>query len=491
MNEKHSFPFSPELLAQTPPEVLAYFLDRLEQAEKIIAQLEERLALTSKNSNLPPSSDSPGQKTKSKPKSERKRGGQPGHKGHKRELLPPEQVDSIISVKPENCRQCGLSFDAIQSSNPERHQVTELPVIRPIVTEYQLHHLTCPNCQTNNHAKKPKGVPEGMFGPRLMSMVALSSGSYQLSKRQITQLLRDFFGVTLSLGTVSRIEKRVSNALRHPVEEVERFLPHQEVVHIDETGMKQEKKKGWMWTFVTKEVSLFRLSRSRGSEIPKEVLGEGFSGLGYTDRWGAYNWLAPTNRQFCWAHLIRDFERLKLRGKRDEKLANRLLHCSKRLFKWLRKVRDGTLSIDKLEQKVRPLRAEVLSHLREGKRCVQTKRKARTCRCEELNQSCLSQETAKFCRSLVKNEESLFAGLKNLELTNNAAERAIRQGVLYRKRSFGVDSGSGGKFLERVMTTVGTLRKQERNLMEFVFDAVGAFLSGELGPSLLPLQQTP
>lgn len=91
----------------------------------------------------------------------------------------------------------------------------------------------------------------------------------------------------------------------------------------------------------------------------------------------------------------------------------------------------------------------------------------------------------------MKNEESLFAGLKNLELTNNAAERAIRQGVLYRKRSFGVDSGSGGKFLERVMTTVGTLRKQERNLMEFVFDAVGAFLSGELGPSLLPLQQTP
>lgn len=502
------FPLTPEAIAQTSPEVLASFFlqllsrleaaekraeaaeKRAEAAEKRVKQLEERLALTSQNSHKPPSSDPPSTPKKPNKKSKRKRGGQPGHKGHKRELLPPEKVDSIIEVKPQACRGCGHGLTSYESSQPERHQVTELPPIKPIVTEYRRHHINCPLCQTRNHAKLPPGVPEGQFGPRLLSMTALCSGAYDLTKRQIVSMFRDFFSVRMAVGTVVRNERVVSRALAHPVEEVAQYIKTSEVVNADETGMKQENKRGWLWVFTTAMVTYFVLSLSREKKVPQQVLGKEFSGVIYSDRWRAYDWIPPEQRHFCWAHLIRDFKKIELRGGRDERLACALLDCSSRLFGSLKRVRAGTSSRKNFEKKVKEVKSKMRWWLSDGVRCIETKKVARSCACEERGESCLSQKTARFCKTLLSQWESLWVGAKYLELTNNAAERALRPAVVYRKKSFGVKSRAGAVFLERIMTAKMSLRQQKRGVLEFLIEAVKSHLSGQLHPSLLP-QTTP
>jgi hypothetical protein len=81
----------------------------------------------------------------------------------------------------------------------------------------------------------------------------------------------------------------------------------------------------------------------------------------------------------------------------------------------------------------------------------------------------------------------LFVAVKGLEPTNNAAERAIRPAVLWRKNSFGSQSEEGSIFVARMLTVVTTLRSQNRNVLDFLTDAIRANRKGTTSPSLLPL----
>ncbi len=436
-------PPSQQLLDRTPPEVLSYFMAhiariewltwrveqaeaRAEAAEARVGELEQRLALTSQNSNKPPSSDppdAPNQRGRGRQKKKRKPGGQPGHKGHKRELLPVEAVDELIKIIPQSCSGCGHSFEGIESLTPERHQVTELPPVKPVVTEYQLHHLDCPGCGAKIKAERPQGVPPGMFGPRLVALMALLTGQYQLTKRLVVRMMQDFFGVKMALGSVSRIEQVASNALAQPVGEIAAAIPHQKRVHADETGMKQKKKKGWLWVFLTESISLFVLSASRGAKVVKEVLGLDFSGTLYSDRWSAYNWIDDSQRQFCWAHLIRDFEQFKLRGDEPARLGELLLHQSEHLFELVHRVRDGTLSRAVFERRARKIRQEVNFRLEQAGRCAHTKKRPRSCECEKKGRKCISQKTARLCRSLMGREEGLWKFLVEGEATTILTHR--------------------------------------------------------------------
>ena len=182
-----------------------------------VTDLEARLGQNSRNSSKPPSSDSPGapKRPKRKP-SGRKRGGQPGHEGRTRELLLPEQVDEIFELKPEKCGRCGAALRGADLS-PQRRQVTEVPKVKPHVTEYRLHALGCPRCGETTRAQLPAGVPSGAFGARLQAMVAVCTGVWRLSKRTAEELLRDLFGAKISLGSVSACEETVSEVLAEPV----------------------------------------------------------------------------------------------------------------------------------------------------------------------------------------------------------------------------------------------------------------------------------
>src|SRR5271166_978276 len=218
----------PEPLWNTvPPEaqvailaVLDSLKGRIAELEQRVGDLEARLKLNSTNSSKPPSSDPIGLKRKPPtPPSGRKRGGQPGHRRALRSLVPPQKVRTITDCRPTDCRRCGHALVGDDPA-PLVHQVAELPKIEPLVDEYRLHRLACPNCGVTTCGRLPEGVPPGCFGPYLQAVLATLAGGYRLSKRQVQQMAGDLFGLSIATGMVSRLERQSTTVLEAPYHEV-------------------------------------------------------------------------------------------------------------------------------------------------------------------------------------------------------------------------------------------------------------------------------
>ena len=427
----------------------------------------DQLAENSRNSSRPPSADPPSAvRLKSKPTG-RKPGGQPGHKGVTRPLLPPEQVTRVVPVKPKICRHCGAKLCG-DDPHPERHQVVEVPKPIADVTEWQLHGLVC-DCGVLTRAALPEGVPTGAFGPRLQALVAGCTGVYRLSKRTTEELLESVFDVPMALGSVTACEQAMSESVAAPVAEAHDHVKQQPVIHADETGWREARRRAWLWVAVTQFVTVFMIHSRRGAVAARALLGD-FAGILVTDRWSAYNGWKTRLRQVCWAHLLREFTSFSERAGAAGRIGKDLLECVEKMFDWWYRVRDGTLARSSFQEYMKPLRRRVRALLEEGKACDNAK-------------------TAGTCREILKLERALwtFVRVPGVEPTNNAAERAIRPGVLWRKGSFGTHSPAGSRFVERMMTVAATLKQQKRNIIDYLTQAAEAALRGEPAPSLLPV----
>ena len=432
-----------------------------------VQQLEETVA-TSRNSSRPPSSDGADVVKPSPRRSGRKPGGQAGHPGQGRRLVPLEQVDEVVAVKPTHCSHCSGILSGVDP-HPQRHQVSEIPPVQAQVTEYQLHTLCCPQCQLLTPAPWPTGVPTRAFGPRVQALVSLLSGAYRLSKRQIQTLLSDGFGVKMALGTVSPLEQATSQALVEPVDAAHRYIQHQAATNADETSWREGQRKAWLWTVVTSWVSVFVIRFSRGSQVVHELLDDSFEGVVGSDRRSAYSYLPLGQRQLCWAHLKRDFQAFVDRGGESAQVGEVLLELTDQMFGWWYRVRDGTLKRSSFQTYMADLKLRMHLYLWIGQEGPHAK-------------------TAATCREVLKVEKALwtFVSKEGVEPTNNAAERALRPAVLWRKSSFGTHSEAGSRFVERIMTVVATLRQQNRPVLDYLIQAAQAQLEGHTPPSLLP-----
>jgi transposase len=379
-----------------------------------------------------------------------------------------EEVDEVVVLKPDLCGGCQEPLWG-DDPTPFRHQVIDIPPIQPVVTEYQWHQLVCPACGETTRAPWPEGVPSGTYGPRVHATVALCTGSYRLSKRTTQQVMDDLFGVPMSVGTISQSEKLTTEVLAEPVEEARASVPEQPVAHLDETSWREEGKRAWLWVAVTSLLTVFVVRLSRGGQVARELLGEGFSGILVTDRYSAYNWYPVRWRQLCWSHLLRDFEAIRGRGGASEEIGDALLAQAHQMFTWWHRVREGTLARSTFRSYMTPLRREVERLLEAGSQCGVAK-------------------TEGMCREILKRREALwtFVQVEGVEPTNNTAERSIRPGVQWRKGSFGTQSEAGSRYVERIMTVVATLKQQNRNVLDYLTAAHEAALRGEAAPSLLP-----
>jgi transposase len=434
-----------------------------------VRELEARLGQRSGNSSRPPSSDPPGSPPPALPKrTGRKRGGQPGHAKHDRALVPPEKVTRTHVLKPQACACCGKALHG-QDPEPDRHQVVEIPKAVADVDEYQIHTLTCDACGASTRAALPPGVPTGDFGPRLQAIVAVSSGAYKMSKREIEQMVEDFFGVPISLGSVANLEHATSEAIAAPVAEVARAIQKEPVVHADETGWYERSRRAWLWGAIGSTMALFLIRASRGAKVAKELVGAAFAGILVSDRWSGYAWVDPAHRQICWAHLLRQFRGFQDRGPEAERIGSALELLTEVMFHFWHRVRDGTMTRASFRTRMESLRPHIAAWLEQGA-------------------SSAVPRVAGRCREILGLEPALwtFVFVEGVEPTNNAAERILRPGVLWRKRSFGTDSPNGSRFVERILTVVTTLRLQQRNVLDYVTAACQAAISGHPAPSLLP-----
>ena len=443
----------------------------IERQAAQIEELERQVNQNSRNSHKPPSSDGPGTFRRGQlPAREkgRKRGGQTGHEGHHRDLLPSEEVDERVEVRASTCEHCGADLVGGDPA-PERQQKVEISPIQPHVTEYRLHALKCGCCGEVTRGRLPEGVPAGCFMPRLLAVIALLSGAYRLSKRQIQDLLSDLLGIGISLGSIITVEQSVSQALAEPVTEAQRFVREPAVVHSDETSWKQGLQRAWLWVAVTSWVTVFLIRLSRGAVVAKELLGEGFAGYLVSDRWSGYTWVELRRRQVCWAHLKRDFQKIADAQGDLARIGQSLLDQTQRLFKLWHRVRDGTLKRSSFATYASAIRGEIRALLEQGMVCADAK-------------------IAGMCQKILSVEPAMwtFVRVVGVEPTNNDGERSLRHAVLWRKGSYGTQSEAGSRFVERILTVVMTLRQQHRNVLEYLTATCQSALRHESPPSLLP-----
>jgi transposase len=347
--------------------------------------------------------------------------------------------------------------------------VVELLPLAVRVTEYQMAVRRCLACGQRTRADLPAGVPRRPFGPRLTAVIALLSGRYRLSRREVRQMLQDLWAVRVSLGAVVHHEQAQSAALAPVVEEARAAVQQAAMVNMDETGWREEQHRAWLWTAVTAALTVFLIHRSRGGVVVEALLGADFAGVVGSDRWSAYSRFPAERRALCHAHLKRDFQALVDRGGEAEPIGRWGLAEIARLFALWHRFRAGEYDRKELQRRLIPLQARLGRLLRRG-------------------QENADHKAAGLCRELTKWWPALwtFARVEGVEPTNNVAERALRPAVLWRKGSFGSHSEAGSRFAERLLTVAVSCRQQGRQLLDFLVAASEAVLRGSLLPSLLP-----
>lgn len=443
---------------------------RIERLQARIHELEAQLGSNSTNSSRPPSSDPPGTARPPRKKSPRKRGGQKGHPGHQRALLPPERVDEVVEHRPAACQHCGHALaGAPVVGTPTLHQRIELPRVRALVTEHRAFTLACPHCRAHTRARLPAEVRTSHFGPRLVAFSTVLMSRFRLSRRSLAELLGDLLDVPPpALGTTQAFARESSAALLPAYQEIRAAVRGAPTASVDETGWRLRAATRWIWTAAAEAATLFRIGRRRSTAERERLLGRDFAGVITTDRWRAYDSHPPERRQVCWAHLKRN-----LQGFVDTGVGADLgawgVREAERLFHLWHRYERGELSRAELRREMVPVRMRVRRLLRCGLACEEKRPRA-------------------FCRDLLRLWPSLWTYLRTegVEPTSNRAERALRKPVLWRKCCFGSNSGAGLRFVERLLTTTETCRQQERNVLDYLTAALETHRSGAPAPRLLP-----
>jgi transposase len=464
---------------QKTVEILLELSASVEHLKAEVAQLKRiiaRLTTDSSNSSKPPSSDGPQGRPRPRPRQKSKKrnpGGQPGHKGKNRQLIPPEQVDRFEDVLPERCASCckPLGPDARDSDvlgNYLRYQVTELPPIKPITIEYRLRTVKC-SCGRTTWAEIPRRLRSG-FGPRFTSLLAYLNGSHRVTRRGCQELAKTLFGIDISLGSVCALHEEASQALAPCSEDVREDLPKQPVLNIDETGWKTQGQRRWLWVLVGAAAAYYTVQASRGAKVLKALLGEVYEGIICSDMLAVYGAFHKGLRQLCWAHIIRHIRGIKhaCRGPDGVMFSKWMLSETGRLFGLWHAFKAGHIDRQTLVRKSVPIRARMY-------------------RCLENYQLSTDRDVARVARGLLNNWEHLFTFLEHegVEPTNNSAERGARPAVQWRKICFGNQSDSGELLTSRMLTVTRTCVMQKRNPFEFIVQAVEAFRSHLPHPSLL------
>jgi transposase len=453
-----------ELIARQPPEAQAIIRVLLAR----IGELEARLNKTPRNSSLPPSTQHPhGKPPRKKGKSGKKHGGQPGHAKQERPLIPADQCDAVESLKPTECRRCGAGL-AGSDPEPWRHQVWELPEIKPLVTEYQRHRLACPCCGETTCAELPPGVPTGQSGPRLVAFAGLLMAYFRQSKRRTALFLETLLNQPCCAATAVKMQTLVTAAVRPAYEELAAQLPTQERLCIDESPTKEHTSKAWVWSFVASAFTVFTVRTTRAATVLNELLTDVFHGIVNCDRAKMYWSLGRL--QWCWAHLKRDFQALIDSGDgKERRLGHDLMRPTRKLFRHWARYRDGTLTRVGFQRLMMPIRAEIEALLLRGAFSGHLRLQG-------------------MCNELYDHRAWLweFVEHEGVEPTNNTSERALRHSVIWRKLSFGTQSASGSRFVETMLSVIETCRQQDRPVFHYLANTVAAHFACQPTPSLLP-----
>ena len=454
----------------------------VEQLRIQIAELERDIAAlrkNSSNSSKPPSSDivkppqnadKPKRKGRGKPK-KRKRGGQPGHTMYDRPPFEAEQISATEVHMLHNCPGCGSAVELTDNA-PHILQKVELTQQVPwTVTEHQAYAYDCPQCQCVHYASIPAEVERGgMLGPKLMALIAYLKGMQHASYSTIRKYFRDVLKLPISRGRLAKAIDQVSQSLKDAYDELGDELGQQATLRVDETGHKNNGQRYWTWCFRAQLFTLFHIDPSRGSQVLMDVLGEEFEGVLSCDYFSAYRKYmreCDVLVQFCLAHLIRDLKYLTtLSDPKTAAYGRRLLGKVRDLFEVIH--HGQSLAPTTLAGRLGEISDRII-------------RSATTRVPDSSDAQAIAKRFEKHGKAYFQ-----FITTPGLEPTNNLAEQALRFVVIDRRITQGTRSEKGQRWSERIWTVLATCAQQGRSAMQFLIDAVNAWVQGHPPPSLLP-----
>jgi hypothetical protein len=316
-------------------------------------------------------------------------------------------------------------------------------------------------------AEIPPEIRAHTQGPRLAAFIAVLTGVYHLSKRQVQGFFETALGVPLGLGSIPRHEQEVTLAVAPAYEEARQAVQEAPVKHLDETGWNLAGKIYWLWVVATVTAAFYQINKSRGKKGLHAVL-RSIKHVLVTDRWHAYSKLPLDEHQFCWAHLGRDFQRFYEMTGMCQEIGRAGRRAHRKIFKLWHKFKEGLMARTEFVKHMEPVRKELERALQHGRDSPDKK-------------------AQHFCKRILKVYPALwvFVQVEGVEPTNNHAERMMRKPVLWRKGSFGSNSKTGCEFAASILTVVQTLRLQQKPVLEYLTQAVAAARRGEVCPALL------
>jgi len=428
-----------EDLANTPPAVLELLLSLIKRIEKLEARLNE----DSSNSNKPSSTDSPyKEKTSKKAKGTKRK----KRKGHRQQLLPPTEIRKI---EPHQC-SCGC-HDFRNKKPYYTHQHIELPEIVMTVIHFILCEGECVACGKINKGYLPSEYATG-FGPRFSALIAELGGIQGNSREVIQTFCSSVLGVPISQGGIQKVLDRASAAIKPHYEAIRDKARCQDINHLDETTWKNNGKLNWLWVMANAVVAFFMIHTNRSQAAFEELIGA-WEGILVSDGYRIYQkWIH--GRQTCLAHLIRRATGLAERS--DPELAK----CGK----WARAELRRLCKMAKAP----PTTAQWRSFY------------ARLCRLIALYRDSDS-EAGTFVRHIENEMDALFTFLvkEGVDPTNNFAERMIRFGVLWRKRSQGTRGEKGNRWVERILSLRQTCRLQGKSTFHVLVEAMDCYFKDQ------------
>ncbi|MEH7464376.1 IS66 family transposase [Bacillus thuringiensis] len=419
-----------------------------------IQELEFNAKKNSKNSHKPPSMDGLQKPTTKslREKTDRKTGGQPGHKGHT--LSQVEHPDYVVVHPVTMCSCCQSSLENEPVSSKKVRQVFDIPPVSFEVLQHEVERKICPRCFHIEEAPFPKGVTNAtQYGPNVQLMVNYLTQYQYLSLQRTAEFFRDVYQHSISQGTINRLIHSFSESLQEKEEEIRSEILASPIVHCDETGLRNQGKTEWVHTYSTPDLTIQYIHQNRGSVAMDEIgVMPAFTGIAVHDCWKSYFQYDKCQHVLCNVHLLRE-----LRGILEQTKQEWAQEMADFLLKAKNQKETGKLDAQKLvslhrEYETILAKGEESNPIRPKEKNVRGRQK------QSLARNLLNRLTT------YQNSILAFLLYPAIPFDNNQAERDIRPVKLRQKISGSFRSEYGARNYLRIRSYMSTIKKQGKSI---------------------------
>jgi len=414
---------------------------RIDQLQEEIQRLKAKLKYQERKDqegffgSSTPSSQLPFKANASEKNKNHKGGARPGHQGHGRKPHSEETADEVIAI--DSGEICPCCSEPLKLKEVRDRTVIETEPAKPKKILYHLYHKQCPRCHRVFRAKAPSVLPKSLYGNQITAQTTVMHYFHGIPMGRICEM------TGIPLGSLVEMFHRLSGYFAPVMDLLREQYQLSAVKHADETGWRNDGQSGYAWLFCTPETSLFSFQNTRSASVPRSIFGEKkLPGVLVVDRYNAYN-KAPVAIQYCYAHLLRDVEKLT-NDFSDNSEVQSYVSVLIPLLAQAMHLRTQSLSDKKYYQQAQQIQNKIM----------------------EINQAPAQHLAIRAMQDLFNtNEHRLYHWVRDRRVPpdNNLAERDLRPTVIARKVSFGSSSDAGAKTRSVLMSVVHTLNKRRGN----------------------------